>query len=149
MSSSPGTRAIWGIFTVAIALVWGINGLWCKVLGGVPRHEAIVARVVDTATDIVGLDLDAAAAAAAAGVLVRVIGLSELTMVVWFVSGRWVRLNAAAQVVIVMTMNVIEQLLAPELLLFGPWNFLWASCFSAAVLVRTRLHVQRLAQEGA
>ena len=138
MSSSPGTRAIWGIFTVAIALVWGINGLWCKVLGGVPRHEAIVARVVDTATDIVGLDLDAAAAAAAAGVLV-----------VWFVSGRWVRLNAAAQVVIVMTMNVIEQLLAPELLLFGPWNFLWASCFSAAVLVRTRLHVQRLAQEGA
>ena len=67
MSSSPGTRAIWGIFTVAIALVWGINGLWCKVLGGVPRHEAIVARVVDTATDIVGLDLDAAAAAGVLG----------------------------------------------------------------------------------
>lgn len=145
-SSSPGARATWGILTVAIALVWGINGLWCKVLGGVPRHEAIVARVVDTATDVTGLDMDVAAAAA---VLVRLIGVAELAMVIWCVSGRWVRLNAAAQVAIVMIMNVIEQLLTPGLLLFGPWNLLWAGCFSVVVLVRTRLHLQRQAQEGA
>jgi hypothetical protein len=30
--------------TVLLVLVWGVNGLWCKVLGQVPRHEQIVAQ---------------------------------------------------------------------------------------------------------
>lgn len=31
----------WGII-----LVWFINGLYCKILNAVPRHEAIVARIL-------------------------------------------------------------------------------------------------------
>ncbi len=144
MQRSSRKRLAWVVLSIAIAVVWGVNGLWCKVLGGVPRHEAIVARVLAAVVEAVNVhSIDVATVAA---VLTRLIGVAELCMLVWFVSGRFSRANAAAQVVIVMTMNVIEQLLAPELLLFGPWNFVWASCFCVAVFVRTRLHLQ---QEGA
>jgi hypothetical protein len=37
---------IYRVLLVAIALVWLANGLLCKVLGLVPRHEAIVARIL-------------------------------------------------------------------------------------------------------
>jgi hypothetical protein len=43
-----------------IALVWLVNGLLCKVLGLVPRHAAIVARILgpshaDLLTLLIGL----------------------------------------------------------------------------------------------
>ncbi|MCB0660408.1 MAG: hypothetical protein KDC04_05710, partial [Saprospiraceae bacterium] len=34
------------ILTVFIAIVWQANGLLCKVLNLVPRHEQIVARIL-------------------------------------------------------------------------------------------------------
>jgi hypothetical protein len=34
------------ILTIAISLVWLINGLFCKVLNMVPRHQEIVARII-------------------------------------------------------------------------------------------------------
>ena len=33
------------ILTIPISLVWLFNGLFCKLLDFVPRHEAIVARI--------------------------------------------------------------------------------------------------------
>ncbi len=120
-------RAAWFIATAFIAVVWGVNGLWCKVLGGVVRHEAIVARVVG---------------AQAAGPLTVVIGFAELGMLAWFLSGYRVRLCAAAQVGIVMTMNAIELLIASDLLLFGVLNFFFAALFCVVVVVRTRLHTK-------
>lgn len=45
MNSAEAMRARL-ILRGLIALVWLVNGLWCKVLGHVPRHEAIVARVL-------------------------------------------------------------------------------------------------------
>ena len=68
--------------TVLLVLVWGVNGLWCKVLGQVPRHEQIVARVVGEA---------------AAPALTILIGLAELGMVVWILSGLFPRLCALAE----------------------------------------------------
>ena len=38
---TPSNRLI----RVSIALVWFYQGLWCKVLGGVPRHEAVISAV--------------------------------------------------------------------------------------------------------
>lgn len=35
--------------TYLFALVWLVNGLLCKVLGLVPRHAAIVARILEPA----------------------------------------------------------------------------------------------------
>ena len=61
-----------------IALVWVINGLLCKVLDLVPRHRAIVARILGD--DPV--------------VLTKLIGLSEIAMAVWVLSGIAGRLNA-------------------------------------------------------
>lgn len=109
-----------------LVLVWGVNGLWCKVLGQVPRHEQIVARVVGEAM---------------APALTTLIGLAELGMVAWILSGLFPRLCAITQAAIVMTMNVIEQVIAGELLLFGRFNLLWAAVFSALVVLRYRLGV--------
>ncbi len=98
-------------------------GLRCKLLGQVPRHEQLVARVVGHAL---------------APTLTILIGLAELGMVGWILSGLLPRLCAFTQAGVVMTMNVIEQLIADDLLLFGRFNLLWATLFSALVLVRLR-----------
>ena len=49
-----------------IAAVWLINGLFCKVLNLVPRHEAIVSRILHTNN---------------ARLLTILIGLAEIGMV--------------------------------------------------------------------
>jgi len=123
--STPASRSAVGVHiaTVVIGLVWGINGLWAKILGQVPRHAEIVARVVGDAF---------------AGPLTVVIGVAELVMLAWFLSGRHTRLCAAAQVAIVLTMNVIEQVIAADLLLFGRFNLLLACLFCGVVIVRER-----------
>lgn len=102
----------------AIALVWLINGLWCKVLGQVPRHEAVAARVL-------GLN--------DAGGLIQLIGLSEILMAGWVLSLVQPRLNAWVQIGLVAMMNVQEFLLAPDLLLFGRANALLAAGFVGLV----------------
>lgn len=95
------------VFARLFALVWLINGLFCKVLDLVPRHREIVGRIL-------GEDH--------APTLTRLIGASEIVMAIWILSGwRW-RWSATAQIVAVLTMNVIELWLVPDLLLFGRWN---------------------------
>lgn len=122
------------MLTVLLVLVWGVNGVWCKVLGQVPRHEQIVTRVVGEAL---------------APTLTILIGLAELAMVVWILSGLFPRLCALTQAAIVMTMNIIEQAIAGDLLLFGRYNLVWATVFSALVLLRYRLGVAPVASGGA
>ena len=34
------------VLTILISLVWLINGLFCKVMNLVPRHQLIVARIL-------------------------------------------------------------------------------------------------------
>lgn len=103
----------------ASVAVWLVNGLWCKVLGQVPRHEDIVAHILG---------------AAWAPVLTRLIGAAELVMAAWIISGRSPLWCMRAQVLVVMAMNILEQLLVPELLLFGRFNLVWASLFCVAVV---------------
>jgi uncharacterized membrane protein YphA (DoxX/SURF4 family) len=100
------------------AAVWLINGVWCKLLGGAPRHEAIVARVLGEAH---------------APLLTRLIGGAEIVMAFWILSGLARRLGAAAQITTVLTMNLIEFTLAPDLLLFGRYNLLVALAYCALV----------------
>lgn len=106
------------LLTYAIAAVWLINGLVCKVLNGVPRHELIVARILGDAY---------------APVLTRAIGVSEMLMAVWVVSRIRPRWCAIAQIGLVATMNGIEFVLAPDLLLFGRLNALVAFLFISIV----------------
>jgi hypothetical protein len=101
---------------ILIATVWIVNGLFCKILNLVPRHQLIVARILGDTYAIV---------------LTKAIGLSELLMAVWILSNIKPRWCTLTQMFIVGLMNVIEFVLAPDLLLFGRINMLVAVCFIA------------------
>lgn len=102
----------------SIAAVWLANGLLCKVLYLVPRHEAIVARILGPTF---------------APPLTRLIGLAEIGLAIWVLSGRWVKLNAVAQISLVLGMNVLEFFLAADLLLWQQFNILFAGLFALVV----------------
>ncbi|HET9505737.1 MAG TPA: DoxX-like family protein [Hymenobacter sp.] len=102
------------LLTYLIALVWLANGLLCKVLNLVPRHAAIVARILGPAYS---------------GPLTRLIGLAEIGMAIWLLSGLRRRWCVVAQMGLVVAMNALEFLLAPDLLLWGRVNALFAGLF--------------------
>jgi hypothetical protein len=102
------------ILTYFIAAVWLANGLFCKVLNLVPRHEQIVARIV-------GNDYSRP--------LTILIGLSEIVMAVWVLTKSKSKLNAIAQMIVIATMNIIEFALVPDLLLWGRLNIVFAFIF--------------------
>lgn len=106
------------ILTYCIALVWIINGLFCKILNFVPRHRQII-------SEILGDDY--------AQIFTRLIGFSEVVMAVWILSKFKHRLNATIQIAIVGLMNILEFILVPELLLWGKLNSLFAFIFILVV----------------
>lgn len=106
------------IFTYLIALVWLLNGLFAKVLNFVPRHEQIVQTIFQDIFD-----------AEFSFYLTKAIGISEIILAIWILSGYKSRLTAILQVVLVMTMNIIEFILVDDLLLFGKWNIILATLF--------------------
>jgi hypothetical protein len=106
--------------TFFIAVVWLINGLFCKVLNVVPRHEEIVQRV---------LSLDRSSAY----FITTLIGFSEILMAIWIISRIRPRLNAIAQIIIVATMNALEFILVPDLLLWGKFNSIFAFLFMVVI----------------
>ena len=101
-----------------IAAVWLVNGLYCKVLNAVPRHEAIVARILGDEY---------------APFFTKAIGCSEIVMAIWVLSRYKSRLNAVTQMLIVGVMNVLEFVLVPDLLLWGHLNAVFALAFIAVV----------------
>jgi uncharacterized membrane protein YphA (DoxX/SURF4 family) len=105
---------IYTILNYFIATVWLINGLFCKVLNFVPHHQEIVARIL-------GNDHSRT--------LTILIGVSEIIMAVWILSGFKSRLNAITQIIIVASMNILEFILVPDLLLWGHYNSLFAFIF--------------------
>lgn len=88
-----------------VAAVWLVHGLYNKLLGGAPRHLAIV-------QSIPGLD----------GVtgerLLTAVGIGEVALALWILSGWRPRLCAATQTVALLSMNVLELRFARELLLW-------------------------------
>jgi hypothetical protein len=111
-------RTINRVITFCIAIVWIANGLFCKVLNLVPRHAEIVARII-------GEDYS--------GPLTVLIGCSEIVMAIWILSGFKSRINALTQIVVVGTMNILEFMLASDLLLWGKLNALFAFLFVLVV----------------
>jgi hypothetical protein len=100
------------VLTISIALVWLINGLFCKLLNFVPRHQLIVSRILGEEH---------------AGIATKMIGISELLMCIWVSSKVKSRYCALTQMTVIATMNIIEFLLAPDLLLFGRINIILAA----------------------
>lgn len=106
------------IISYFIASVWLINGLFCKVLNMVPRHREIVTRILGaTYSDFI----------------TTAIGVAEILMFIWIVSKIKTRLCAITQILIIILMNIIEFIIAPDLLLYGRMNLFIAVLFASLI----------------
>lgn len=105
-----------------IALVWLVNGLYCKVLNFVPRHQDIIAKILEESYS---------------RTLTLSIGISEIIMSFWVFSRYLYKLNAITQILLILCMNLLEQILAPELLLWGRFNMLYAIAFCMIIYYNT------------
>jgi hypothetical protein len=112
---------------VAVASVWLVHGLYNKLLHGSPRHLAIVQSV----PGFRGM----------AGVrMLAVVGVAEVGIALWMLSGLLAIPCAAAQTVALMSMNVVELRYARPLLLWPagliPLNLAFLAVAWFAALVR-------------
>ena len=80
------------LIRASIALVWLYEGLWCKLLGGMPRHAEVIA-----ATPFLG-PVTARAA-------LITLGLAECGIAAWVLSGRRMRQAALVQIGLLIAMN--------------------------------------------
>jgi hypothetical protein len=101
------------------AIVWLINGIYAKILGGIPRHELIVEKVLQTTH---------------AHQFIIWIGIAEIFMVVWILSGKYSKFNVIVQAIVILTMNILEFTLSSGLLLWGKMNLVFACLFVVLIL---------------
>jgi hypothetical protein len=87
---------------VGVGVVWLVFGLLFKALDAVPRHRAIVARVVGEAR---------------AGAVLWMVALGEIALGAWMISGVGLVGCMAAQTAMIVAMNVLELRFARDLLL--------------------------------
>lgn len=110
------------MITIGIAIVWLINGLYCKVFNLVPRHELIVSEILGSRY---------------AHEITIGIGVLEILMCFWIVSNIYPKLNAIIQISTILLMNIIEFISVPSLLLWGRFNILFALLFCAIIYINT------------
>jgi hypothetical protein len=97
-----------------IAAVWFTSGFFCKVLNLVPRHQQIVERIMGPENG---------------SFYTKSIGVLEVGMAIWILTGFMSRFNTIAQIAIIAVMNILEFALAPDLLLWGRANAFFALLF--------------------
>ncbi len=119
------------ILTYCIALVWFINGLFCKVLNLVPRHEQIVERILGSEDS---------------RLLTLLIGISEVVMAIWILSRFKSKLNAIIQIIVIATMNILEFTIVPDLLLWGRMNLVFALFFIVIIFYNEFILTKKLEQ---
>jgi hypothetical protein len=101
-----------------ISLVWFVNGFFCKILKLAPRHEEIVARILNEEYS---------------REITVVIGVLEVLMVIWILSGFKSRFNSITQILIIIVMNIIEFFFAKYLLMWGKLNIIFALLFVSII----------------
>jgi uncharacterized membrane protein YphA (DoxX/SURF4 family) len=94
--TSPAARwlSVRGGATLLVASTWLLHGLYHKLLGGSIRHL----QIVQSTPGLEGASGEYALAAVGAG---------EVGLAVWFLSGHAPRLCAAAQTLVLLSMNVV------------------------------------------
>lgn len=80
------------VVRLSIAVVWLYQGLWCKVLGGVPHQQAVISSVpflsgAEARFGLIGL------------------GLFECGIAMWVLSGKRMRQAATVQTALLVAMN--------------------------------------------
>lgn len=99
---------------VILFLLWIINGLFCKILDLVPRHQEIVARIFNEKLSFY---------------FTPIIGIGEIVialLILFYYPKKWL---VYGQILLILTMNCIELLLAKDLLLWGVLNGVFALVF--------------------
>ncbi|KLT64705.1 MULTISPECIES: DoxX-like family protein [Pedobacter] len=114
------------LLNYGIAAVWLVNGIYCKVLNLVPRHQQIVAAILGEQYS---------------GWFTIIIGLAETLMAIWVLSRYRSKLNAISQIIIIATMNTLEFILVPHLLLWGRYNAIFAALLIITIYINEfKLH---------
>jgi hypothetical protein len=90
------------IAQIGIGSVWVFHGLYSKILNGIPRHRLIVGKILGTER---------------AEIATKTIGLLELLLGVWAIVNWHPVWCASVQTAAIVSMNLLEILLAPELLI--------------------------------
>ncbi|HEX6732039.1 MAG TPA: DoxX-like family protein [Pyrinomonadaceae bacterium] len=96
------SHLLFGALQLATAAVWLLFGMWFKVLGMVPRHRLIAAAILGEAV---------------ATPVIMLVGIAEIAIALWIVSGIYPRFCAIVQSIAIVTMNALELSIARELLL--------------------------------
>jgi hypothetical protein len=108
--------------TILISSVWIFHGLYSKLLNGVPRHRAIVGRVLGEEWAVP---------------VTIIVGILEVTLGLWALS-RWRRRECAlVQTLAIVTMNSLEIARARDLLLSAPGMLLLNAMFLIGVWIWT------------
>jgi len=68
-------------------------------------------------------------------IFTKVIGVLEVLMAAWIISKINPRVCVLTQIIIIATMNIIEFILAPDLLLFGHINAIVAAGFILVIFI--------------
>ncbi len=122
-------KLFYQLLRLSFAVVWFVNGFYCKILGLIPRHEFIVAKIL-------GFKY--------AEQITLAIGMAEVVMGFWILSGYKAKFNAVTQIVVVLLMNLLEVILVPELLLWGSLNFLFALLFVILIFINEFIIAKRV-----
>jgi len=107
-------KTIYISLSIIIGSVWLVNGLFCKILNMVPRHQEIVGSILGDQF---------------ASLITVLIGVGEVILGVLIIVRFKPKLLAITQILLVATMNIIEFIVAPNLLLWGKLNFIFAIGF--------------------
>ncbi len=116
-------------FNILFASIWIVNGLFFKVLQFVPRHQTIVSEI---------LELEEAY------FLTLVIGVAETILGILILMNWRPKFLALTQVLLILSMNIFEYFLVPQLLMFGKWNLLFAILLCLGILVNQKSRVSLL-----
>jgi hypothetical protein len=122
-------KLVYQLLRLSFAVVWFVNGFYCKILGLIPRHEFIVAKILGFKH---------------AEQITLAIGMAEVVMGFWILSGYKAKFNAVTQIVVVLLMNILEVILVPELLLWGSLNFLFALLFVILIFINEFIISKRI-----
>lgn len=100
------------------ALIWFCFGLFGKLLPADGRHQQIIEEIFNLN---------------GAGLVTNLIGIGEIGLAVWIITFRFTKLTVILQIILILTMNVIEYTFADGLLLWGKWNLIFSIGFSAMI----------------
>jgi len=103
---------------ILIGGIWIFHGLYSKLLHGIPRHELIVGRILGDSL---------------AGLATPFIGIGEILLGCWVISGHFRRPAAALQTLALISMNTLEIILAADLLISPIGMVALNLCFVALI----------------